>query len=339
MVVLPLVVSVNIGLAKQQLPALPDSSRLEMVHDHQLHIRETTAVTRGPTLVLLSGPTDNWHSDSAWWVLAQNYLAQKYHTVLIDRAGQGWSEMIKLPSYSHFASDLSMLIKSDALNSSGEEVVIVAFASANLAVRQALQEEAVRQKVRGVVLIDPDVLTEFSIKHYTSETEKYRLEWDALEAFIQSGKYDSRVKAKLRDELKHVKEIIPEEFRQLMDWGYYDAIETIRSTREYQIHKFLETTAYLKDLNNAQAQPIPQSIPLIIIDTDFEAVYLKQLTDEAAKLSVAEWRKEGSAWYRSLTEKSHCGTYWAVETEEHLLMFSDPEVIEQAIEKLLTCSI
>ncbi|WP_223670593.1 alpha/beta fold hydrolase [Kangiella shandongensis] len=324
--------------AAEHMPAIAKESRLVKIDEHRLHVRELGVAGESPTLVLLSGPTDNWHSDSAWWVLAQNYLSQSFHTLLIDRAGQGWSDAIKEPSYRQFAKDLRSLLSDERFVASGSELLLVAFASSNLSVNVLLQDADILRRVAGVVLIDPDVLKTHSIQHYTSETEKYKAQWKELEAYIRSGKYDERIKQKITDEREHLQQIVPARLKPLMDWHYYDAIEMIRQTRAYQVNKFLEMTAYLEDLELARQQPIPANMPLVIIDTDFEAAYLKQIEDEAIKRSIARWRKEGVEWYFELAENSECGAYWPVDTEEHLLMMTQPELIEQAIDKILACS-
>lgn len=324
--------------AAEHMPAIPKESRLVKVDEHRLHARELGAAGEQPTLVLLSGPTDNWHSDSAWWVLAQNYLSQSFHTILIDRAGQGWSDAIEEPSYRQFASDLRSLLNDEQFIASDAEVLLVAFASSNLSVNMLLQNANIQRKVSGVILIDPDVLKTHSIQHYTGETEKYKAQWEELEAYIRSGKYDERIKQKITAEREHLQQIVPAKLKSLMDWHYYDAIEMIRQTRDYQVHKFLETTAYLEDLKLARQQPIPTNTPLVIIDTDFESAYLQQIEDETIKQSIAKWKAEGIEWYFEEANKSSCGAYWPVDTQEHLLMMTQPELIEQAIDKILACS-
>ena len=76
----------------------------------------------------------------------------------------------------------------------------------------------------------------------------------------------------------------------------------------------------------------------MVLDTDFESAYLETIEDEAVKASIAKWREEGIEWYFELAKGSDCGAYWPVDTEEHLLMMTQPKLIEQAIEKVLACS-
>ena len=343
----------NQGVASSEKPAIPLHSHLVEVNGHQLHIHQKGQNTQKPLLVLLSGPTDNWHSDSAWWILAQSYLSEaslsetslsktsdneKYQTLSVDRAGQAWSEPVEKPSYRQFAQDLSALLAQEDLIKSNRDLIFVAFASSNLTLNLLFNDSNITERTRGVVLIDPDVLTPHSIQHYTGETEQYRAGWAGLEEYIRAGKYDQRIEQKVDKERQHLEQLIPDAYQDFMDWDYYDAVEMIRQTREYQIHKFLEASVYKDDLEAAKQQPLPKKIPLVVLDTDFESAYLEQLEDEKVKASVAKWREEGIAWYFDLAQQSACGAYWPVDTQEHLLMMTQPELIEQAVEKVLACS-
>ncbi|PXF64120.1 alpha/beta fold hydrolase [Kangiella spongicola] len=330
-------------MAKADKPAIPLQSHLTSVNGHQLHYHQKGQAEQKPLLILLSGPTDNWHSDSAWWILAQNYLsnrslADSYQSIAIDRAGQAWSKQIEAPSYRQFASDLEAFLLSEEVIGSERELVFVAFASSNLSLQLLLNNPKLRTRTRGVVLIDPDVLTPHSIQHYTSETEGYKEGWQGLKDYIKAGKYEQRIEQKLKAEREHLMTLIPKELEDFMDWDYYDAVEAIRNTRDYQIHKFLEASVYKEDLEAAVKHPLDSELPLVVLDTDFESAYLATIEDEAVKASIAKWRKEGIEWYFELAKTSDCGAYWPVDTKEHLLMMSQPELIEQAIEKVLTCS-
>ncbi|RDX36615.1 alpha/beta hydrolase [Kangiella sp. HD9-110m-PIT-SAG07] len=324
--------------ANSEQPAIPLQSHLIEVNGHQLHVHQKGKNQENPLLILLSGPTDNWHSDSAWWIVAQNFLAKNYQTMAIDRAGQAWSERIEQPSYRQFAEDLKVLLSKDGFVDSKQKLVVVAFASSNLSLNLLLTEHAITERMQGLILIDPDVLTAHSLQHYTAETEGYKKGWQGLEDYIRSGKYDKRISQKLETERQHLESMIPAKYRSQIDWDYYEAVEMIRQTREYQIHKFLEASVYKEDLEAAKQQPLPETLPLVVLDTDFESAYLEPLEDETVKASIALWRQEGIEWYFELAQSSKCGAYWPVETQEHLLMMTQPELIEQAIEKVLACS-
>ncbi|NVJ65776.1 MAG: alpha/beta hydrolase [Gammaproteobacteria bacterium] len=285
-----------------------------------------------PKLILLSGPTDNWHSDLAWWILGQNYLAKNYQTLAVERASQGFSDIIEKPSYRDFAERLKVLIKDEK-----EPVVIVAFASSNLSVQLVLQDIEVARKVKGVVFIDPDVLTKHALNHYTGESENYRKNWQQLEDYIKAGKYQERIEKKIAGEKQHLAEIIPAKYENLMDWPLYEQYELQRKKPEYQINKFKEVTAYKKDLEAAMAVNTPTQVPLVILDTDFETAYLKTLDDEKVKASIVQWRDEGKAQFFHMASHHSCSAYWPVKSQEHLLTYTRPDLIERAVQRLENC--
>lgn len=318
--------------------ALPQESKLVSVNGHDVHIHAKGEAKDKPLIVLLSGPTDNWHSDSAWWTLAQNYLAENYETVVIDRAGHAWSEAVKEPSYRQFAEDLAVLLSQNQLVSADREIIIVAFASSNISTNLLLKNPEIMAAVKGVVMIDPDVLMEHSINHYSSETERYKAGWDELQTYILSGQYDDRIEQKIESEREHLKAIISKRLSSFMDWEYYQAVENIRSRRDYQVYKFLEASVYLEDLQAAKAAGLSEKVPLVILDTDFESAYLDAIKDDKVKESVRKWRDEGTEWYFNIAKDSQCGAYWPVDSQEHLLMMTQPDLVEQAIKKILTCS-
>ena len=338
-VLLLLLVFLIAGLSKAETQssnnteALPQGSELIDLNGHSLHIRKMgKPVSSEPYLLLLSGPTDNWHSDSGWWALAQNVLAEEYLTIAIDRAGHAWSESIAEPSYHQFGQDLASFIRQQQ-----SPVILVAFASSNLSLHTLINDQEAAPFIQGAVLIDPDVLTDHSIKHYTTETEKYRQGWEGIEEFILSGKYDENIQRKIDDERAHLKSIIPTEFESHMDWSYYSAIEAVRNTRDYQIEKFREVTHYREDLLEAKRNPLLTNLPLVIIDSDFETAYLPKIEDETVKVSIVQWRDEGRDWFFELAQRSKCGAYWPLESQEHLIMMEQPELIARAVEKLLQC--
>ncbi len=284
-------------------------------------------------LLLLSGPTDNWHSDQAWWILGQNYLSQTYPTIGLERAGQGFSEIIEKPSYTDFSKRLSQYIKQQK-----QPLIIVAFASSNLSVQIMLQDSKVAKKVKGIVFIDPDVLTEHSIKHYTGESEGYRKNWQQLEDYIKAGKYQQRINEKIDAERKHLTKIINGELQQFMDWNLYARFENLRRKPEYQINKFKEVTAYKVDLKIAMDSPVPVNIPVVILDSDFETGYLETIKNEQVKVSIIQWRDEGKAQFFNMASKNPCGAYWPIDSQEHLVTFTHPHLIQRAVERIENCN-
>ena len=171
----------------------------------------------------------------------------------------------------------------DYISQHNESLIVVAFASSNISIQIALQNQAVRKKVEGLVLIDPDVLTEHALNHYTSESENYRKNWQQLEDYIKAGKYQERMSKKIAEETKHLKSIIPDHLNEFMDWDLYKKYIETRGTDNYQLNKFKEVTVYKADLEKAMQSSIPDSIPVVILDSDFETAYLANIKDEKAK--------------------------------------------------------
>ncbi len=286
-----------------------------------------------PKIILLSGPTDNWHSDLGWWVLGQNYLASKYSTVAIERPGQGFSQSIEKPSYVNFANNLSTFISNEKA-----PVILVAFASSNLSVQLALQSQQVQEKVLGVVFLDPDVLTEHSIEHYTAESENYKKNWQQLKNYIKAGNYQSRIAQKILQEREHLEALVIPELEDYMDWELYDKYEKKRGEANYQINKFKEVTAYKSDLEHAMEASFPMDIPLIILDSDFETGYLKTIEDNKVRQSIIKWRDQGKKQFFDLARRHPCSAYWPIDTQEHLLTYTHPQKIQQAIHRIEMCS-
>ncbi len=295
-------------------------------------IKKGETFSSKPTIVLLSGPTDNWHSDLAWWILGQNYLSEHYNTIAIERANQGFSQKIEQPSYTDFAKRFSTFITKQP-----NRIIVVAFASSNLSVQIALSDNEVKSKVQGVIFLDPDVLTEHSIHHYTQDTENYRKNWQQLSDYIKSGKYQERAAKKVEDEKAHLKVIISKGFEKYMDWNFYEDYENIRKSNEYQWNKFKEVTVYKDDLQNAYANKFPKETPLVILDSDFESGYLTNIKDEKVRASIIKWRDQGKQQFFELAKLNKCNAYWPVDSQEHLLTFTELDKIKRAIERIEKC--
>jgi hypothetical protein len=103
-------------------PLLPPGSQLIEVDGDLLHVRIMGGRHEGPTVVMLSGPTDSWHSDSAWFAALQPLLARTMRTYVVDRAGQGFSEGDGRGGYAAFGEQLGSLLPELA----SERVIVVA---------------------------------------------------------------------------------------------------------------------------------------------------------------------------------------------------------------------
>ena len=66
---------------------LPDKVKLISIGQRSIQSRELGKQFKNqlniPSIILLSGPNENWHSDSAWFALLQPLLAKQYHVISI----------------------------------------------------------------------------------------------------------------------------------------------------------------------------------------------------------------------------------------------------------------
>src|SRR5690606_30704999 len=97
-----------------------------------------------------------------------------------------------------------------------DNLTIVSFASANNALHLYLHKHPA--KVKKVVMLDPDVLTPYSIGRYKKDAQPFvDNQQDYLE-YVSAGKYTSRVEQKNAGELTHLRELVGEDSD--MDWAY-----------------------------------------------------------------------------------------------------------------------
>ena len=84
---------------------------------------------------------------------------------------------------------------------------------------------------------------------------------------------------------------------------------------------------YKNDLTLVPKSHYPKNIPITIFDTDFEQKYIDNSKDKETKQQLLKWKKEGVKYYKSLVSNSNKGKYIPLSTQQHLLMFSQPEII------------
>ena len=56
------------------------------------------------------------------------------------------------------------------------------------------------------------------------------------------------------------------------------------------------------------------------------------------KASIIQWRDEGKEQFFELAQNNKCSAYWPVNTQEHLLTFTHPELIELAVKRIEGCA-
>ncbi|WP_448565041.1 alpha/beta fold hydrolase [Thalassotalea ganghwensis] len=307
---------------------LPAHSRLLEVNQHHFHIREMGARTQAPSIVLLSGPNQHWHSDSAWFSLLQPLLAQHYHVISIDRAGNGWSSFAPNTSYQTFANNVPAIFEQLSL----ERVILVNFASSNL-VSVFLNEQLTQLRVEAQLWIDPDILLPHSISLYSGfPANWYKEKIDDILPHIAKQNWLAKTLTRNNDQVITIESLIPKNYVNDMDWKYFNAMQQQRLTIENQQTVAIEIANYQEDLEQAAKVYSPFHQPISVIDTDFEMHDIKP--DNEKYQQILTWQKEGSAWSKKIADDSQ-GQYYPVKNGSHLLMFQKPDLIISAIEQLI----
>ncbi|MFT3915082.1 MAG: alpha/beta fold hydrolase [Anaeromyxobacteraceae bacterium] len=312
-------------LAAPPAPPLPAGSRLVPVRGASLHVRTLGADHPGPAVVLLSGPTGHWHADSGWFALLQPLLARSHRVHAIDRPGQAFSPPAADGSYRRLGDDLAALLP--ALER--EPVVVVAFASANLALHRLLAAGGARH-VRAALLIDPDALHPDLVRFYADQAQPFA-DQAALRAYVEAGKYDARAEGFRTEELREVRAMVPAEVAAAMDWPYYEAVARLRADRAHVLARFAETARYGEDVEAAAAVPWPAGVPVWSLDTDFEAADAARARDPAERAKLERWRALSTAFMAGLPG----GCRIASTSQEHLAVVAEAPRVAALVEGLL----
>ncbi len=277
------------------------------------------------TIILLSGPTDNWNSDSAWFARLAPKLAKKHRVISIDRPGQILASKHAKVGYTNFGSILDQTLQQLQI----KKIKILSFASANLALNQYLSQTP-KQTIEAIIMIDPDVLLSYSISRYKKDAQPFKNNLLEYITYIESGKYAKRAIQKNTSERSHLKALSNGD--QDTEWNYVDKVFATRLNKNNLINLFKEIAVYHKDLNQAFKQAFPSDIPLVIIDTDFEQAYIDQSDDPVLKEGLRQWKSEATQYYKQLVGKSVKGRYIQLTTREHLVPFSQPELLFELLD-------
>lgn len=312
----------------QQLdsPRLPKASRLVQVGDKRLHVRLMGEQHAGPAVVLLAGPNENYHSDSAWFALLQPLLAEKYRVYSIDRLGNGFSDTADELSYRRFADDLAGVLQ----QLDEQQVVIVAMASASISARLFYQQQQQAFDIKAMLLVDPDVPTANALSVYQGyPADWYLANLAALLPHLASGAWTERTMEKLQAERRHAEQLVGD--NPLMNWHYFDLISQQRLLINHQQSRAREIAAYSADLNAYAALSMLTAIPVSVIDTDFEQAQIDASPDNAELLRL--WQQESTAWNQQQAEQAN-GQYIALADSDHLVALHQPEQIKAALDWL-----
>lgn len=306
------------------------ASRVELPLDgHPIHVgiwapdEDTKAQEDLDTVVLLSGPIDSWHSDSAWWAAITPQLSKTHRVIALDRAGTVLAAPSAPVGYSHFAKDLHLALTQLKVRGA----TLVAFASSNISVQLYLHAQQQQQAISRVILIDPDVLTDFSISRYAADTRPFKDNLEKYQAYITEQKYTPRVKQKNQQDWQHLKHLRASDPDHQVDWQYVEDIFARRLEITNQLNLFQEIARYQQDLTLAASTNWPKDIPLTIIDTDFETGYIEQVSEDKDKQGILAWQQDATDYYQTLVAESDQGRYIATQTKAHLYQFEKPQAL------------
>jgi pimeloyl-ACP methyl ester carboxylesterase len=308
--------------------SLPADSQLLKINNRNVHVRTMGEKNNKPTVILLAGPNENWHSDSAWFALLQPILARNYHVISIDRAGHGWSDFHPEPSYQLFAQDLAIVIKQLKL----DNIILLNYASSNISSLLLLKNNP-EIHVKAMLWIDPDILLPHSIALYTAAPANwYQKNIAKILPHIADGKWTEKTQKRNQNEIALIQTLIPETLQSSMQWDYFRTVQEKRESIIAQQTRALEIANYAKDLASVEQLPIPTNLPITVINSDFELANSKETDENYSQLQ--QWQNEGSAWSKKVATTSH-GQYIEINNADHLVIFQHPEIINAALNKLV----
>ncbi len=309
---------------------LPEHSQLVSTTQGQFHVRAMGLNNPGPAVVLLAGPNYNFHSDSAWFAAVQPLLAQQYRVYSIDRLGNAYSSTSDDVSYRRFADDLALVLQQ--LNET--QLMLVAFASSSISARWFYQQYQQQFAINAMLYIDPDI----PLPHSLSLYQGYPADWylanlPALIPHLAAGNWTARTKDKLAIEYQQVQQLVTQH-NVALDWSYFEQIMQLRLLIPQQQARAREIAGYIADLDGYASLPMVTTIPVSVIDSDFEQQQIVQAADDAELVAaLAQWQQESSAWSAEQASLSN-GQYIALTNSDHLVPLQQPQQIKLALDWL-----
>ncbi|MFC3093924.1 alpha/beta hydrolase [Alteromonas sediminis] len=305
---------------------LPDSSSLYSVGSDYYHVRTLGDSTEKGDIVILSGANRFFHSDSAWAALIQPLLAEHARVHVIDRLGNAWSSNTDAPSFSRFATDLPVLLK----QLGSKQVTFLTFANGNLAALMYLNQDNPDINVKGMVWVDPDILLPHAVAQYQSGAvaglRKYR---DEYIAHVAEGNWTTKSADRIAIERQEIAALIPPHRQPTMDWAYYDKVTALRVNLTHQLVRIKEMMHYHDDLNTALNMQHQITVPISVIDSDFERLDIAQASDEV-RPRLVKWQQQGTQWSKDITYQTG-GQYYPLENASHQVLFEHPDVVLRAV--------
>jgi pimeloyl-ACP methyl ester carboxylesterase len=300
------------------------------VDSHTLHYESwgTIESDQKPTIVLLSGPIDTWHSDSAWWASLGPQLAKEYRVIALDRASVVLGTKDANVGYQHFAQDLELAFEALKIR----DAILVAFASSNISTQLFLAANPSQQTIKHVILIDPDVLSPFSIKRYKNDAASFKQNLTAYLDYVVAGNYLARTEQKNTAELAQLRALVAPAAK--VDWQYIDKLQRARLVINNQVNLFNEIAIYDQDLDAVAATQWPPTVPLTLIDTDFEAEFIETAKDQTEKNDLVMWQQDARIYYQQLASLHPSSRYIASSSRAHLFQFAELNTLMELIKQV-----
>ncbi|WNO59620.1 alpha/beta fold hydrolase [Rheinheimera sp. MMS21-TC3] len=311
---------------------LPEYSQLVVTEQGQFHVRAMGLNNPGPAVVLLAGPNYNYHSDSAWFAALQPLLAQQYRVYSIDRLGNAFSSSANNVSYHRFSDDLALVLQ----QLEETQLMLVAFSSGSISARWFYQKYQQQFDIKAMVYIDPDIPLAHSLSLYQGYPANwYQANLAELVPFIAEGNWTGRTKDKLDIEYSELKQLAAA-YNVQVDWSYFEQIIQRRLLIPQQQARAIEIANYIEDLDGYASLPMVSTIPVSVIDSDFEQQQINQAQDEPELMAALQlWQQEGSAWSAEQASLSN-GQYIELHDSDHLVSVQQPKTIKQALDWLFS---
>lgn len=293
-----------------------------------LVITSCTAPTKtieSPRVVLLSGPNHHWHDDPALYSAMLGQAPNNWTMTPLDRCANLVSEQCTT-SYLEFADSLYQTIQD-----SESGAYIVAFASSNLTV-WSLFHRYPDVNVRGVVLIDPDTLSEQGRTSLIEDTLPFANAGQRLFELVDEGYFDERYALRVSSERVKLQE---SPNASSIDWPLWEYYASRKLEHERIKFRFNTIIQYGRDLSNSTqwgASDAAPAWPMIIVDTDFEQPAIDSSENPEGLFA---WRNENTRWYRYLAHDNPNIQYLHHPSQEHELPLFETQFVLDTLQRLV----
>ena len=97
---------------------------------------------------------------------------------------------------------------------------------------------------------------------------------------IEQGNWTERTLVKLENENTEIEALIAPEYAEDMDWPYFNLISQRRANIPNQLNRAIEVINYHDDLAIAYSYDINLTVPITVIDSDFESIDIAEADEQ-----------------------------------------------------------